>query len=72
MNLPACDFSPELRRESLLFGRRTRPAARTRRALLEHQARVTLNEPVVVEFTPSRTGDIAFACAMNMLRGTMW
>jgi hypothetical protein len=30
-----------------------------------------LNQPVGVEFTPERTGDIAFACGMNMLRGTI-
>lgn len=28
-----------------------------------------LNQPVTIEFTPSRTGEIAFACGMNMLRG---
>ena len=31
-----------------------------------------LNEPVVIEFTPAKTGDIiAFACGMNMLHGTV-
>jgi len=30
-----------------------------------------LNQPVEVEFTPERTGDIAFACGMKMLRGTI-
>jgi cobalt-zinc-cadmium efflux system membrane fusion protein len=30
-----------------------------------------LNEPVLVEFTPEKTGDIAFACGMNMLHGTV-
>jgi plastocyanin domain-containing protein len=30
-----------------------------------------LNTPVQVEFTPSKSGDIAFACGMNMLRGTV-
>jgi len=30
-----------------------------------------LNEPVVIEFTPARSGDIAFACGMNMLHGTV-
>ncbi|HEV8487661.1 MAG TPA: efflux RND transporter periplasmic adaptor subunit [Blastocatellia bacterium] len=28
-----------------------------------------LNEPVVVEFTPTRVGEIIFVCGMNMLRG---
>jgi plastocyanin domain-containing protein len=30
-----------------------------------------LNEPVVIEFTPAETGDIAFACGMNMLKGVV-
>ena len=30
-----------------------------------------LNEPVVIEFTPAKSGDIAFACGMNMLHGTV-
>jgi len=30
-----------------------------------------LNEPVIVEFTPPTTGDITFACVMNMLHGTV-
>ena len=30
-----------------------------------------LNEPVVIEFTPAETGDMAFACGMNMLKGVI-
>ena len=30
-----------------------------------------LNTPVAVEFTPSKTGEIPFACGMNMLKGTI-
>ena len=30
-----------------------------------------LNQPVVIEFTPAKPGDIAFACGMNMLHGTV-
>jgi plastocyanin len=30
-----------------------------------------LNEPVTIEFTPGKAGEIAFACGMNMLRGTV-
>ncbi len=30
-----------------------------------------LNEPVVIEFTPAKSGEIAFACGMNMLHGTV-
>jgi plastocyanin domain-containing protein len=28
-----------------------------------------LNQPVTIEFTPAKTGKIAFACGTNMLRG---
>jgi len=27
--------------------------------------------PVTVEFTPDKVGEIAFACGLNMLRGTV-
>ena len=30
-----------------------------------------LNEPVVVEFTPASTGEVAFTCGMNMLKGVV-
>ena len=30
-----------------------------------------LNELVVIEFTPEKSGNIAFACGMNMLHGTI-
>lgn len=30
-----------------------------------------LNAPVVIEFTPAKTRDIAFACGMNMLKGVI-
>ena len=30
-----------------------------------------LNQPVAIEFTPAKTGDIAFACGMNMLKGVV-
>jgi cobalt-zinc-cadmium efflux system membrane fusion protein len=30
-----------------------------------------LNEPVVIEFTPTKSGDISFACGRNMLHGTV-
>lgn len=40
------------------------PSLKIKRAL-------PLDETVVVEFTPSKTGTIAFACGMNMLRGTV-
>ena len=30
-----------------------------------------LNEPVVIEFTPAKTGELAFACGKNMLTGVV-
>jgi len=30
-----------------------------------------LNEPVEIEFMPAKAGDIAFACGLNMLHGTV-
>jgi plastocyanin domain-containing protein len=30
-----------------------------------------LNEPVVIAFTPAQTGNIAFGCGMNMLKGAV-
>ena len=30
-----------------------------------------LNEPVAIEFTPANSGDVAFACGMNMLKGVI-
>jgi plastocyanin domain-containing protein len=30
-----------------------------------------LNEPVVIEVTPAKSGDIAFACSMDKLKGVV-
>ena len=40
------------------------PSLNIKRALL-------LDEPVAIELTPANTGDIAFACGMNMLKGVV-
>jgi len=32
---------------------------------------LALNEPVVVEFTPTSSGEVGFVCGMNMLKGTI-
>jgi plastocyanin domain-containing protein len=40
------------------------PALNIKRAL-------PLNEPVVIEFTSAKSGEIAFACGMNMLKGVV-
>jgi RND family efflux transporter MFP subunit len=38
---------------------------------LDIKRALPLNEPVVIEFTPPKTGEIAFACGMNMLKGVI-
>lgn len=42
-------------------------------ALPEYNIRraLPLNEPVVVEFTPAKSGEFNFTCGMGMLRGTV-
>ena len=38
---------------------------------LDIERALPLNEAVVIEFTPAKPGDLAFACGMNMLHGTV-
>jgi RND family efflux transporter MFP subunit len=38
---------------------------------LDIKRALPLNQPVQIEFTPAKAGDIAFGCGMNMLRGTV-
>lgn len=38
---------------------------------LKIKRQLPLNKPVSIEFTPTQGGEIAFACGMNMLRGTL-
>jgi len=40
-------------------------------ASLNIRQELPLNVPVTVEFRPDKAGEIAFACGMNMLRGTV-
>jgi plastocyanin len=40
-------------------------------ASLNIRRELPLNVPVTLEFTPDKVGEIAFACGMNMLRGTV-
>jgi plastocyanin domain-containing protein len=40
------------------------PALNIRRAL-------PLNQPVVIDLAPAITGDVAFTCGMNMLKGVV-
>lgn len=38
---------------------------------LDIRRQLPLNEPVVIEFTPPRAGEIAFVCGMGMLQGAV-
>jgi Cupredoxin-like domain len=38
---------------------------------LNFKRALPLNVPVVIEFTPAKTGEIAFACGLNMLHGSV-
>jgi len=40
-------------------------------ASLDIRRDLPLNQPVAIEFTPGKTGEITFACGMNMLHGTV-
>jgi len=40
-------------------------------ASLDVHKDLPLNQPVTVEFTPQRAGEVGFSCGMNMLRGTV-
>ena len=40
-------------------------------ASLNIRKELPLNTPVTIAFTPDKAGEIAFACGMNMLRGTV-
>ena len=40
-------------------------------ASLDIRRALPLDTPVTIEWTPERTGDVAFVCGMNMLRGTV-
>ncbi|HEX6314056.1 MAG TPA: efflux RND transporter periplasmic adaptor subunit [Gemmatimonadaceae bacterium] len=38
---------------------------------LDIKRALPLNEPVFIEFTPAKSGEIGFACGMNMLKGVI-
>lgn len=40
-------------------------------ASLNIRRELPLNEPVTIEFTPDKAGEIAFACGMNMFKGVV-
>lgn len=40
-------------------------------ASLKMRRELPLNQPVTIQFTPDKRGEIAFVCGMNMLKGTI-
>ena len=40
-------------------------------ASLNIRRELPLNQPVAIEFTPDKAGEITFACGMNMLHGAV-
>src|SRR5215510_11680362 len=55
------------------FIRKVSPTCATDVVIDEYSIRrpLPLNEPVLVEFTPKKSGTFMFACGMGMLRGTL-
>ena len=55
------------------FVRKVSGTCATEVVIPEYGVRRTLplDEPVVVEFTPERSGEFTFSCGMGMLRGTL-
>ena len=53
------------------FIRRVSPTCGTQLVIPEYDIKrdLPLNEPVLVEFTPTKSGKFSFSCGMGMLRG---
>lgn len=53
------------------FVRKSKTTCGTEIIISEYQIKreLPLDEPVVVEFTPAKTGEFTFACGMKMLKG---
>ena len=55
----------------ITFVRKTDMTCATEVVVPEYKIKkaLPLNKPVLVEFTPKKSGEIAFACGMDMLKG---
>ena len=55
----------------ITFVRKSKTTCGTEIVISEYDIKrdLPLNEPVVVEFTPTKAGQFSFACGMNMLSG---
>jgi plastocyanin domain-containing protein len=58
---------------TLVFTRTTDSACAEELVIAAHDIRRDLpkDQPVEVTFTPAETGEVTFACGMDMLRGTL-
>jgi plastocyanin domain-containing protein len=58
---------------TLVFTRTTDETCATEVVLPEYgiDRKLPLNEPVTITFTPARTGELKYACAMNMFQGVI-
>jgi plastocyanin domain-containing protein len=57
----------------ITFIRKVSPSCATQVVITEYDIKrdLPLNEPVSVEFTPSKSGTFTFSCGMGMLRGSL-
>jgi plastocyanin domain-containing protein len=57
----------------LTFLRTAEKTCATEIVIKDHKVRraLPLNEPVTVEFTPAKTGDLTFTCGADMFKGTI-
>lgn len=57
----------------LVFTRTTDETCAKKLVIKEANVRkeLPLNQPVTIEFTPSKTGEIRYACGMNMVSGVL-
>jgi plastocyanin domain-containing protein len=55
----------------ITFVRQTNETCATEVVMADYNIKkdLPLNKPVDIEFTPTKTGEITFACGMNMFRG---
>lgn len=58
---------------TLIVTRKVEKTCVTEFVLKEHNINqpLPLNQPVTITFTPDKTGDLGYACAMDMFRGTI-
>jgi plastocyanin domain-containing protein len=58
---------------TLVVTRKTEKTCATEFVMKEHNINqpLPLNQAVTITFTPDKTGDLGYACAMDMYRGTI-